>query len=180
MCKYFYSFRWTLNWNHLYCFFFKNRALKSFKCGFDWGGCCKAFTPLDGVWKLSLFKRKFKKGRSVLLKLFTIKYILQVLLQNCWGQLSKLEYIYIASKDCVTSAIFRYSCSPSSFSMQLPDHLLLFTEIRGLLFPLRKYYHYPLNAFFSYVPPDPPLTSTYVEVFEIKIIFVILMTITHF
>lgn len=107
----------------------------------------------------------------MLLKLFTIKYILQVLLQNCWGQLSKLEYVYVSSKDYVTSAIFRYSCSPSSFSMWLHDHLLLFTEIRRLLFPLRKYYHYPLNAFFSHVPPDPPLTSTYVEVFEIKIIF---------
>lgn len=107
----------------------------------------------------------------MLLKLFTIKYILQVLLQNCWGQLSKLEYVYVSSKDYVTSAIFRYSCSPSSFSMRLHDHLLLFTEIRRLLFPLRKYYHYPLNAFFSHVPPDPPLTSTYVEVFEIKIIF---------
>lgn len=29
-----------------------------------------------------------------------------------------------------------------------------------------------LSSFFSYVPPDPLLTSTYVEVFEIKIILV--------
>lgn len=160
MCKNFYSFRWTLNWNHLYCFFFKKSELKSFKCGFDWGDCCKAFTPLDGVWKLCLFKRK-SKGTSVLLKLFTIKYVLKILLQDCWGKLSNLEYLYISSKDCVISAVVRYSCSPFSFSMQLHGHLILFTEMKRLHFPLRKYYHCPLNAFFSYVPLWP---TTYINI----------------
>lgn len=44
-------------------------------------------------------------------KLFAEKmYCGSVLLQNCWGQLSKSVYLCISTNDYVTPDIFKYSC----------------------------------------------------------------------